>query len=150
MANSASTAASAARFRFGLASEVQLATVHPDLVKVCRRALSYGVLDFTVVEGHRGKAAQEAAVAKGASQLHFPFGNHNATPSRAVDLAPYAADGVEWSDRPVNVERWCVLAGLMLAAAAELGVPIRWGGDWDQDGDTRDEHFRDRPHFELR
>jgi peptidoglycan L-alanyl-D-glutamate endopeptidase CwlK len=26
---------------------------------------------------------------------------------------------------------------------------MRWGGDWDGDGDTKDERFFDGPHFEL-
>lgn len=134
------------RFVFGAESRKQLATVEPQLVQVCERALSYGVLDFAVVEGHRGEAAQNAAHAKGASQLPWPKGNHNAVPSRAVDLAPHPID---WSDKTAALERFVLLAGLMLAASKELGIPIRWGGDWDCDGDTRDERFRDRPHFEL-
>jgi peptidoglycan L-alanyl-D-glutamate endopeptidase CwlK len=38
----------------------------------------------------------------------------------------------------------------MFAAAAELGVSLRWGGDWDGDGSRRDHSFIDLPHFELK
>jgi peptidoglycan L-alanyl-D-glutamate endopeptidase CwlK len=37
----------------------------------------------------------------------------------------------------------------MLMAAVEEGVTIRWGGDWDSDGEYDDEKWRDGPHFEL-
>jgi hypothetical protein len=30
-----------------------------------------------------------------------------------------------------------------------MGIAIRWGGDWDQDGFVADERFLDMPHFEL-
>ena len=41
------------------------------------------------------------------------------------------------------------VAAAMLAAAKELGVAIRWGGDWNMNGDSKDEKFYDGPHFEL-
>lgn len=37
----------------------------------------------------------------------------------------------------------------MLSAANELGIPLRWGGDWNQNGRSGDERFYDGPHFEL-
>ncbi len=37
----------------------------------------------------------------------------------------------------------------MFAAAKELGVKIRWGADWDQDGVPREKGESDSPHFEL-
>lgn len=63
-----------------------------------------------------------------------------------MDVAPYP---VSWAETPANMERFAYLAGVVMTTAARLGVKLRWGGDWDQDGDTRDETFRDRPHFEL-
>jgi peptidoglycan L-alanyl-D-glutamate endopeptidase CwlK len=37
----------------------------------------------------------------------------------------------------------------MFAAAKELGVPIRWGADWERDGKPRERGVTDSPHFEL-
>ena len=34
-------------------------------------------------------------------------------------------------------------------ASRELGVPIRWGADWDMDGLPREKGETDSPHFEL-
>jgi peptidoglycan L-alanyl-D-glutamate endopeptidase CwlK len=55
----------------------------------------------------------------------------------AVDLAVVTLDGgISW-----NRDDYKVLAGFVKAAAKELAVPIRWGGDWVS--------FVDSPHFEL-
>ena len=37
----------------------------------------------------------------------------------------------------------------MLQAAKELGVPVRWGADWDNDGKPRERGESDSPHFEI-
>jgi hypothetical protein len=41
------------------------------------------------------------------------------------------------------------VAGVMLACAGARGYVVRWGGDWDNDGDLMDQEFHDLPHFEL-
>lgn len=132
--------------RFGSRSLHNLRTCHPDLVRVLKLALSWGVIDFAVVEGHRGEARQNAAFEAGNSKLRWPDGKHNDFPSRAADLAPWIGGAIPWNDR----RYWDVLAGAVLAAAAQLGVELRWGGDWDGDTDLSDQKFNDLGHFELR
>ena len=41
------------------------------------------------------------------------------------------------------------MAGYIQATADKLGIKIRWGGDWDSDGDLDDQTFMDLGHFEL-
>jgi peptidoglycan L-alanyl-D-glutamate endopeptidase CwlK len=41
------------------------------------------------------------------------------------------------------------LVGYIERIAEGMNIPIRWGGDWDQDGRTADEKFIDMPHLEL-
>ncbi len=130
--------------KFSNVSRERLLTCDERIQRVCVEAIK--LFDFVVVEGHRGKEAQNAAYAKGYSKLRWPNGEHNATPSRAVDIMPYPID---WSDKQANIQRCCVLAGIMLAVAFRLGIKLRWGGDWNSDGDTRDEKFRDYGHFEV-
>jgi peptidoglycan L-alanyl-D-glutamate endopeptidase CwlK len=60
----------------------------------------------------------------------------------AVDLCPWPVD---WND----LEKFDAIAKAMFAAAAELGVRIRWGADWDRDGKPRERGEADSPHFEL-
>jgi hypothetical protein len=123
-----------------------LLQLHPDVVKVLRMAIQY--VDFTVLETHRGKDAQNKAFDEGNSKLRWPCGNHNALPSDAADIAPYPVD---WSNAVNARDRFVYLAGIVMCCAAQLGVPMRWGGDWDSDQDMRDEgSFRDFPHVERR
>lgn len=130
---------------FSASSQKELETLHPDLQKVLKDAIQY--FDFSVVEGFRGEDAQNKAFATGKSKLPWPLGNHNKSPSTAVDCAPFPID---WSDRPDAIRRFCYMAGFLQASARRLGIPIRWGGDWNKNDDLRDEgNFRDWPHFEL-
>ena len=99
--------------------------------------------DFSVLCGFRCQHDQEAAYEKGNSKLRWPRSKHNELPSRAVDIAPYPID---WQ----NHGRFIKLAGHIMRIAEEQGVWLRWGGDWDGDGDWRDERFSDKPHFELK
>jgi hypothetical protein len=41
-------------------------------------------------------------------------------------------------------------AGYVKGIAMMLGIPIRWGGDWNSNNDLKDNNFDDLPHFELR
>ena len=46
--------------------------------------------------------------------------------------------------------RFYDFGGYVVGAAHRLGVPIRWGGDWDQDHDVFDDQtFQDLVHFEI-
>lgn len=49
-------------------SEQNLRGVHPDLVKVVRRAIKLSRVDFMVIEGKRNEARQRQLVANGQSQ----------------------------------------------------------------------------------
>ena len=129
-------------FVFGARSERHMATLVVQWRTVLHRALDYGVMDFAVLQGFRDQAAQDEAFARGASKLRWPHSVHNTSPSRAVDLAPWPID---WNDSLAFAR----LAGLVAAAAAEEGFAVRWGGDWDSDGSSRDQSFMDIGHFEL-
>jgi len=136
--------------KFGARSQKNLDTCHEALQRVAKRALSYGVMDFSVIEGHRPIERQQQLYAEGKSQIDgvTKKGKHNELPSLAFDLLPYPHEinGINvWADR----QRFCVLAGLIYAAAAEECCIVRWGGDWDGDGNNADSNFNDLPHFEL-
>jgi len=36
-----------------------------------------------------------------------------------------------------------------MGVASQMGIKIRWGGDWDSDGSVCDNKFNDLVHFEL-
>lgn len=143
---------------FSESSKDALATCHRALQATCWRVIE--ACDFTVLEGHRGKERQNRLVQEGRSKVEWPESKHNAMRvgtdepdfkrSDAVDLAPYPID---WEARG----RFYVLAGHMMMAfhglqkegEIEETLGLRWGGDWDGDGELDDQQFDDLPHFEL-
>lgn len=126
---------------FGKASLERYATLDPRLQEILDEVIKYK--DFTIVCGHRGQVDQDKAVADGLSKTKWPNSKHNSLPSRAVDVAPYPID---WHDT-VAFSR---LIGALELAAAQKGIKVRWGGDFDSDGKTyKDDDFVDLPHLEL-
>ena len=127
--------------KFGRRSRKHLKTCDEDLIFLFEAVVNY--FDCSVLEGHRGKRLQNKYFKEGKSKLKFPEGNHNKKPSKAIDVAPYPID---WEDR----ERMTYFAGFVKGMAAALGIPIRWGGDWNNNNQVKDNNFDDLPHFELR
>ena len=116
-------------YALGKRSLERLVGVHPDLVRVVKRAIELTEHDFSVIEGLRTVETQRAYVAKGASKTM----NSRHITGHAVDLYPVG--------RPTPWDKCPVVAAAVQAAADELGVAIVWGGSWKS--------FVDQPHFEL-
>lgn len=110
-------------------SKTRLQGVHADLVRVVELAATRS--SFIVTEGLRTKERQAQLFKAGASQTL----NSRHLTGHAVDLAAKVGKEVRW-DWPL----YDALGKVVKTAAAELGVPIIWGGDWK---------MRDGPHFEL-
>jgi len=119
-------------YALGPRSLERLVGVHPDLVRVVKRAIGESPLDFTVLEGLRTIERQKVLFAKGATKTM----NSRHLTGHAVDLAPVINGTVSW-DWPLYDR----LALTVLAAAKDEGVPITWGGSWVT--------FKDGPHWEL-
>ena len=100
------------------------------------------VIDFAVIEGYRDDMKQNEYFDLGLSKARAGESKHNTKPSKAVHFAPYPID---WKNR----ERFTYLAGIAVGMAKELGIKIRWGGDWDSDGELTDNGFDDLCHFEI-
>lgn len=115
----------------------RLEGAHSDLAQVIKAAAARSSIDFTVLEVIRSIEDQRKKVAAGASRTmksrHLASADGK---SRAVDIAPLLGGKVSW-DWPLYNK----LAPIIKAAAAELGVPIEWGGDWRT--------FKDGPHWQL-
>jgi len=157
-------------YSFGIQSKERLATCHPVLVLIAEKAIHRCPMDFTILSGYRTKELQNSLVAKGRSKTPYPKSKHNRTATEqdvllgfasevgqplswAIDVAPWYADApnIRW-DRQDEF-RW--LAGFILGIGAPIaeghGFRLRWGGDWDSDGDhsKTDNPFMDLPHIEL-
>lgn len=116
----------------GQRSLSRLEGVHPDLVRVVKRAAAMSSLDFTVLEGLRTTARQKQLYDQGATKTM----NSRHITGHAVDLAPMIGGTIRW-DWPLYHQ----LAEVVKAAAKAENVPIQWGGDWRT--------FKDGPHWEL-
>ena len=153
-------------FKLSQRSMDRLEGVHPDLVKVVKRAIELSRIDFGVSCGTRTKSQQLALVKSGASQTmnskHLPQASDGF--SHAVDLIAYVDGRVSW-----ELNLYDDLADAMKKACKELGVSLKWGASWhiqnicDWSGTCEEamnayvdlrrsegrRPFIDGPHFEL-
>ena len=127
--------------KFGRKSKERLSTCESNLQKVFNEVIKH--VDCSVLEGHREKDRQKKLYKEGTTKVKYPNGRHNRQPSSAVDVTPYPVD---WKDR----ERQTLFAGFVIGVASQMGINLRWGGDWDQDFQVVDNRFDDFPHFELK
>ena len=129
-------------YKFGGASRVKLATLHEDIQIVLNEAIK--IVDFSILEGYRGKEKQNRYFLDGVSKVRFPFGKHNKVPSEAVDIAPYP-----YPRNENEIKQAYYLAGIIRGIAAAKVIKIRIGCDWDQDGIIRNDKFQDVWHIEI-
>ena len=127
--------------KFGRKSRERLSSCNDELQKIFNEVIKH--VDCSVLEGHRSKDRQNKLYEEGKTKVKYPNGRHNRQPSSAVDVTPYPVD---WKDR----ERQTLFAGFVIGVASQMGIKLRWGGDWDQDFQVVDNRFDDFPHFELK
>lgn len=138
-------------YTFGSSSRKKLDTCHPLLVKVAEEGLLLSPYDITIVHGWRSEVVQDALLASGASTKGWPNSKHNATDrqgkpfSEAFDFAPWVGGGIPWNETHI----FAVIAGVFMAVANDHGIILRWGGDWDGDGNTKEHILQDWGHIEV-
>jgi len=110
----------------------RLKGVHPDLVKVVKKAIEYTPIDFRITEGLRTKERQAYLLKKGATKTM----RSRHLVGKAIDFVALPDGVVSW-----DFALYKQIATAFQKAAAELNVPIVWGGSWVS--------FRDGPHIEL-
>ncbi len=122
------------------ASIRKLATCDTRIQMIVKEAIK--VMDFSVLCGHRSSEEQDDLFRQGLSKKAAGTSKHNIFPSLAIDIAPFPID---FKDR----DRYMFMAGVMFTMANRLSMKLRWGGDWNGDGNTRAERFQDLGHFEI-
>ena len=122
--------------KFGKRSKGRMKGVDAKLQNIFNEVVKE--FDCTVIEGMRSQERQNKLVEQGKSKTKF--GKH--VQGKAMDVAPYPID---WADR----DRFHYFGGYVKGIANRLHTPIRWGGDWDGDFETKDNKFDDLVHFEL-
>lgn len=139
---------------YGNKSQERLDEGDKFLQLVFEQVLGFQLMDVTILEGHRTVERQNKLFLAGRSKIDgkTKLGNHNYKPSLAYDAAPYPVpkDGE-------STELYFKLAALVMWAASIIRTKhakyrnyfIRWGGDWDGDGEFTDQTFDDLAHFEI-
>ena len=128
--------------QFGSSSQAKLATCSIKLQDLLNEVVKH--YDCKVISGHRTLKEQMELYELGRSTKDGVErkSKHQTRPSKAVDVVPYPVD---WED----LERFRAFGGFVLGVASQMGVKIRWGGDWDSDWTFTDQRFIDLPHFEI-
>lgn len=118
--------------------------VHPVLV---RWVFHVGeILPIVVVEGLREKDRQRKLFASGATKTLDSYHlMQDSGYGHAVDIAPLVRGTIDWE----NLSQFWLLGGVGMAVAKQLGIPVTWGRDWDNDGDYKDQSFNDFPHWQI-
>ena len=140
-------------YTFGERSKRNLQGIHPDLVKVMEAAIKTSPVDFTITDGVRTTAQQQALYAQGRTTAGKIVTNADGVKSKsnhqlkddgyghAVDLYSYYNGSVQLND----VAKLKQIAAHIKEVAAELKVDINWGGETIRVGNGWD-----NPHFELK
>jgi len=135
---------------FSKTSKDRLDTCVPELQDLFNTVIKY--YDCTILQGHRSKIDQQYAYSTKRSKVQWPNSKHNSYLSEAVDVSPYP---INWGntgtkkERQKAIARFYHFAGYVKCTAVQLGIKVRWGGDWDGDGDFSDQSFDDLPHWEI-
>jgi len=127
--------------------------------QVIGKAIELSAIDFGVAQGERTVADQTKYFNEGKSKVNpanytpeeLPLkGKHITdevyTKAGAVDLYAYIpGKGASWDHNHL-----CYIAGVVMAVDASMQGLLRWGGNWDRDGEIiSDQGFDDLPHFEM-
>lgn len=125
-------------YKLGKRSLSNLNGVHPDLVKVVKRAIELTECDFTIIEGLRTKERQAQLL----KEKKTTTMNSRHLTGHAVDIAAWVVSEdtgkgtVSW-----DWKHYYIIEKAVKQAATELKIPIEWGGDWKT--------FKDAPHWQL-
>lgn len=163
-------------YQFSIRSKSRKQGLHPVLDKILDRAITISQIDFMVLEGVRSDEQCYINYGKGrtVSQCHAkgvpvkyakpsaakvtwlnnPLSSKHRKQAdgygHAVDVVPFPLD---WND----LSKFDKIAKAMFEAEKQLKaegiIPsttnLRWGANWDNDGQYREKGETDSPHFEI-
>ncbi len=124
----------------------KLKNVHPDLVRVVKRAIEITEVDFGVLQGARTKEEQAKLYAQGRTVPGYIVTwtlDSRHIGGFAVDLGAFV-DGVYVpGDTPEELELYDKIADAVTGAALDLKIAVKWGVV------KKDGQRTDKGHFEL-
>lgn len=138
-------------------SKQQRATLVASLRLLMDDALRLSQVPFQLVQGARSIEQQQAYFDAGKSKINpkayadrnklYADAKHVTGPgmplARAVDIV------IDVKGKPYDTAHLCYVAGVVMCVARMRGMTIRWGGNFDRDGEILEQSFDDLPHFEV-
>ena len=131
-------------FKFGSGSTKKLNRTCIHIQEVMQEAIATSPWDFGITWGLRSAAEQYKLFRDGASKCdgYKILSRHQS--GLAVDIVIYVNGKVTWDPK-----YYYAMAGHTLGTAKRLGIDLKFGGDWDMDGDLDDQTFNDLCHYEI-
>jgi len=160
--------------KFGTSSLKKLSLANDTIQKVMELAIQRSLVDITIVQTYRPPTVQFGYYQQGRQQSTSGWiitdkskvitnvdgykivGKHNKQPAEAVDIRAYHSNPK--IDKMIAYDKLhlAYIAGTIISCAEELFKKgeikelIRWGGNWDKDGELYfDQKLEDLPHFET-
>jgi len=126
-------------FKLSTNSIINMAGIDDRLVQVVELAITLTNIDFGIPStgGYRSEDQQAKLFTSGKSKADGRIHRSYHQTGNAVDIYAYVDGKASWDELHLSL-----CAAAMLQAAAQLNIPLRWGGLWDS--------WQDYPHFELR
>jgi peptidoglycan L-alanyl-D-glutamate endopeptidase CwlK len=126
-------------FKLSSNSIMNMAGIDDRLVDVVELAITLTNIDFGVPKtgGLRTVQDQAQLFTSGKSKADGRTHKSYHQTGKAVDLFAYVDGKASWDELHLSL-----CAAAMLQAAAELNIPLKWGGLWKS--------WQDYPHFELK
>jgi hypothetical protein len=127
--------------------------LHPILRLLMNRVLQ--VVDVKLIDGLRDHVRQMEYMTEGKTKVAWPLSCHNRTSDESLERFEYdlsdAVDVAPWPSLYSDREQMIYLAGVITGVAAEIGIKIRIGADWNGDGvlNNKKNDFFDSHHIEL-
>lgn len=106
--------------------------LHPDLVRFITTLHDESYIDFEIIHGLRTQEEENEYVAEGKSQTAHSRHIHGF----AVDIAVLTLGEIDW-----GTPHYEIIGDVAKRVAAELNIPIVWGGSWKT--------LKDYGHYEL-
>jgi len=126
-------------FKLGNNSIKNLTGVDGRLVEIADLAITISRIDFGIPStgGLRTTADQAKLFADGVSKADGVNNKSYHQSGKAIDVYAYVDGKASWDKYHLTT-----IATSMLQAAAQLGYPLKWGGNWKS--------WQDMPHYELK
>ena len=97
-------------------------------------------VDISLIEGYRSVERQRELMKAGKSKT---LQSKHLT-GEAIDFAPWNK-GIDYS----KTQNFIYCAGIIKGIGFTMGIPLRYGGDWNRNNDLSDTNFNDLTHIEL-